>query len=90
MIFHLSVTSIFLSPLAGKLDEDKVLKFGSSKELIKSAANTLKGKSDPPNHLGDSIEEAHQVASCDYVHNTSWGAKVSNQKIRKPQIERSY
>jgi hypothetical protein len=62
------------------LVEDKLLEFGSSKEFIKSAAHALKGKSNPPNHLGDSNEAAHQVASYGYEYSTSWGAEVSNQK----------
>jgi hypothetical protein len=38
--------------LAGKLVEDKLLEiFGTSKELIKSAAHALKEKRDPPDHL---------------------------------------
>jgi hypothetical protein len=69
---------------AGKLVEDKLLEFGTSKELIKSAAYALKGKRDPPDHLWHSIEAAHQVASCDYEYNTSWGTdKVSRQKNMK-------
>jgi hypothetical protein len=68
----------------GKLVEDKLLEFGTSKELIKSAAYALKGKRDPPDHLWHSIEAAHQVASCDYEYNTSWGTdKVSRQKNMK-------
>jgi hypothetical protein len=66
--------------MTGKLVEDKLLEFGSSKELIKSAAHALKGKRDPPNHLWDSIEAADQVASCDYEYSTGWGREVSNQK----------
>jgi len=66
--------------MAGNLVEDKLLEFGSSKELIKSVAHAFKGKRDPPNHLWDSIEAAHQVASCGYESSTSWGKEVSNQK----------
>ncbi|KAE8075660.1 hypothetical protein FH972_014354 [Carpinus fangiana] len=58
------------------LVEDKLLEFRSSKEFIKSAAHALKGKSNPPNHLGDSNEAAHQVASCGYEYSSSWGAEL--------------
>jgi hypothetical protein len=71
--------------LVGKLVENKLLEFGSSKELMKSAAHALKGNIDPPNHLWESIEAAHQVANCNYEYNSSWGTKVSNpKKIWKP------
>jgi hypothetical protein len=74
---------IFLLCMTGKLVEDKLLEFGSSKELIKSAAHALKGKRDPPDHLWDSIEAADQVASCNYEYSTGWGREVSNQKNMK-------
>lgn len=64
---------IFLFLLVGKLLEDKLLEFGSSKDLIISVAHALKGKTNPPYHLGDCIEAAHQVASCSYEYGTSWG-----------------
>ncbi|XP_059452413.1 cellulose synthase-like protein H1 [Corylus avellana] len=60
----------------GKLVENWLLEFGSSKELIKSAAHALKGNTDPPNHLSDSIEAAHQVANCSYEYNSSWGTEL--------------
>jgi hypothetical protein len=67
--------------LAGKLVEDKLLEFGTSKELIKSAALALKGKRDSPDDLWHSIEAAYQVASCDYEYGTSWGTyKVCSKK----------
>ncbi|XP_059452776.1 cellulose synthase-like protein H1 [Corylus avellana] len=59
-----------------KLDEDKLLEFGSSKELIKSIAHALKGNKDPPDHLWDSIEAAHQVAKCDFEYSTNWGTEL--------------
>jgi hypothetical protein len=66
------------------LVEDKLLEFGSSKKLVKSVAHALQGKRDPPDHLWDSIEAAHQVASCGYEYSTSWGIEVRNKKIWKP------
>ncbi|XP_062150899.1 cellulose synthase-like protein H1 [Alnus glutinosa] len=79
--FHRRKIIYGLSPdttesINGKLVEDKLLEFGSSKELIKSAAHALKGKRDPPNHLWDSIEAANQVASCDYEYSTGWGREL--------------
>jgi hypothetical protein len=68
------------------LVENKLLEFGSSKELIKSAAHALKGNTDPPNHLRESIEAAYQVANCGYEYNSGWGTKVSNNKYGNPEL----
>ncbi|XP_062152368.1 cellulose synthase-like protein B4 isoform X2 [Alnus glutinosa] len=74
IIYGLSPNTV--ESIKGNLVEDKLLEFGSSKELIKSVAHALKGKRDPPNHLWDSIEAAHQVASCGYESSTSWGKEL--------------
>ncbi|KAK4577328.1 hypothetical protein RGQ29_027733 [Quercus rubra] len=50
--------------------------FGSSKELIKSGANALKGKTDPPPNLLNSIQASYQVSGSGYEYGTSWGTKV--------------
>jgi hypothetical protein len=62
------------------LAEDILSKFGSSKELIKSAAYALKGKTDPPTNLRNSIQAAYQVSGSSYEYGTSWGTKVSDKK----------
>uniref|UniRef100_A0A2N9J5C4 Glycosyltransferase 2-like domain-containing protein n=1 Tax=Fagus sylvatica TaxID=28930 RepID=A0A2N9J5C4_FAGSY len=59
-----------------KLAEDILSKFGSSKELIKSAAYALKGKTDPPTNLRNSIQAAYLVSGSSYEYGTSWGTKV--------------
>ncbi|XP_059449352.1 cellulose synthase-like protein H1 [Corylus avellana] len=79
--FHRRKIIYGLSPdtmesINGKLVEDKLLEFGSSKELIKSVAYALKGKTGPADHLWDSIEAAHQVANCGYEFSTSWGTEL--------------
>jgi hypothetical protein len=84
VFFPFCVTNIlfFSLPLAEKFAEDILSKFGSSKELIKSAAHALKGKIDPPANLWNSIQAAYQVAGSAYEYGTSWGTKVSNQEER--------
>ena len=54
--------------------------FGSSKELIKSGANALKGKTDPPSNLSNSIQASYQVSGSGYEYGTNWGTKVRNIK----------
>lgn len=44
---------------------------------MKSAARALGGKANDPKSPSDFIEAAHQVAGCDFEHNTSWGKEVS-------------
>jgi hypothetical protein len=66
--------------MTGKLAEDALPEFGSSKELIKSAVLALKGNTNPSNCLWTYIQAAYQIASCKYEYGTSWGTKVSNQK----------
>ncbi|KAE8075652.1 hypothetical protein FH972_014346 [Carpinus fangiana] len=75
--FHRRKIIYGLSPdtmesINGKLVEDKLLEFGSSKEMIKSVAYALKGKTGPTDHLWDSIKAANQVASYGYEYSTSW------------------
>lgn len=62
--------------------EDLLKGFGSSKELIRSAAYALEGKleADSPRCLSSSLEAAHEVASCTYEYNTDWGNKVRSSK----------
>jgi hypothetical protein len=76
-IFPFCMTSIFLFYLTGKFLEDTLLEFGSSKELIKSAIQALKGKTDPSDDLWTSIQAAYQIASYKYESGTGWGTKVS-------------
>ena len=43
---------------------------------MKSVAHALKGKTNSPDHLSNSIDTAYQVAGCGYEHGTSWGRQV--------------
>ena len=70
-----------LSPLSEKLIESILLNFGSSTELINSAAKALKGKTDIVASLRNSIHAANQVSGSCYEYGTSWGTTVSNQKM---------
>ncbi|KAF7805783.1 cellulose synthase-like protein H1 isoform X1 [Senna tora] len=55
-------------------DETMVKRFGGSKELVKSAASALEGKTYSPCHnVSNSLEAAIQVASCEYEYGTAWG-----------------
>ena len=58
------------------LAEEILKRVGSSKELMKSVAHALKGKTNSPDHLSNSIDTAYQVAGCGYEHGTSWGRQV--------------
>ncbi|QCE09538.1 cellulose synthase A [Vigna unguiculata] len=64
----------------GKLGEKKLLtqQFGSSKEFIKSADHALDWKTNFHNDSSpsDCIEEAVQVAGCEYECGTWWGEKI--------------
>ena len=66
--------------LAEKTANNILSNFGISKELIKSGANALKGKTDPPPNLLNSIQASYQVSGSAYEYGTSWGTKVSNIK----------
>ena len=66
--------------LAEKMANNILSNFESSKELIKSSANALKGKTDPPPNLSNSIQASYQVNGSRYEYGTSWGTKVSNIK----------
>ena len=55
------------------LAEEILKRVGTSKELMKSVAHALKGKTNSPDHLSNSIDTAYQVASCGYEHGTSLG-----------------
>ncbi|GAV73787.1 Cellulose_synt domain-containing protein [Cephalotus follicularis] len=57
-------------------DQDLIMKFGKSNELIQSVSHALKGREDYSRDLKNSIEAAHQVAGCGYEYGTSWGTKV--------------
>ncbi|XP_044466004.1 cellulose synthase-like protein B4 [Mangifera indica] len=62
----------------GKLYDNESLKeYGNSKEFMKSAVDALKGKTDYfRSSLSNSLEAAHQVASCSYEYCTGgWGKK---------------
>ncbi|KAE8075655.1 hypothetical protein FH972_014349 [Carpinus fangiana] len=80
--FHRRKVIYDLSPyhtvesINGKFLEDTLLEFGSSKELIKSAIQALKGKTDPSDGLWTSIQAAYQIASCKYEYGTGWGTKL--------------
>jgi hypothetical protein len=63
------------------LAEDTLLEFGSSKELIKSVVQALKGKMDPSYSLCTYIEAAYQIASYEYEYGTGWGTKVSDHMV---------
>lgn len=69
----------FVRNLAGNIVEDELLKkFGNSKEFIKSAAQTLKGKTGGySSNISRSLDEAHRVADCGYEYGSSWGDEVS-------------
>ncbi|XP_020238399.1 cellulose synthase-like protein H1 isoform X2 [Cajanus cajan] len=63
----------------GELGEKILIQqFGSSKELVKSAAHVLLGKVKFPNDVSPSsfIEAAIQVAGCGYEYSTFWGKKI--------------
>ena len=53
-------------------------KFGASKELVKSAAYALEGRTHSPNdvNVSKSLEAANQVAGCGYEYGTGWGDQV--------------
>lgn len=53
-------------------------KFGASKELMKSAACALEGRTYSPNavNIANVIEAASQVAGCGYEYGTGWGKQV--------------
>jgi len=74
IIYGLSPDHIVES-INGKLVENTLLEFGSSKELIKSTIQALKGNTDPSDNLWTSIEAAYQIASCEYEYGTGWGTK---------------
>ncbi|KAG7983395.1 hypothetical protein I3843_04G104400 [Carya illinoinensis] len=74
IIYGLSVDD--LGSTNANLAEDICSKFGNSKELIKSVADALKGKTRPPNSLQSCIEAAYQVSGCGYENGTSWGTKM--------------
>ncbi|KAL4620098.1 hypothetical protein ACB092_06G128900 [Castanea dentata] len=61
------------------VNEEILKRVGSSKELMKSVAHALKGKTNSPDHLSNSIDTAYQVAGCGYEHGTSWGRQVQEQ-----------
>lgn len=54
-------------------------KFGDSKEIMKTSAHALEGKTYFPNHTNISIaiDIAAQVASCGYEQGTGWGKQVN-------------
>ncbi|XP_075672234.1 cellulose synthase-like protein H1 isoform X2 [Castanea sativa] len=60
------------------VNEEILKRVGSSKELMKSVAHALKGKTNSPD-LSNSIDTAYQVAGCGYEHGTSWGRQVQEQ-----------
>ncbi|CAN8232009.1 unnamed protein product [Cochlearia groenlandica] len=59
----------------GSLSSDATtMKYGSSKEMVKSVANALQRKPNPQNiTLANFIEAAKQVGHCLYEYQTSWG-----------------
>nr|POE98882.1 cellulose synthase-like protein h1 [Quercus suber] len=61
------------------VNEEILKSVGSSKKLMKSIAHALKGKTNSPDHLSNSIDTSYQVASCGYEHGTSWGRQVQEQ-----------
>ncbi|KAL5861432.1 hypothetical protein ACOSQ4_002728 [Xanthoceras sorbifolium] len=60
-----------------RVDNDEMLlkEFGNSKELIKSAAHALKGDTNFPKDLSNSLDVAHRVAGSTYEYGSSWGEK---------------
>ncbi|KAL0001659.1 hypothetical protein SO802_015440 [Lithocarpus litseifolius] len=65
-----------VDPVNEKLIESILLNFGSSTELINSAAKALKGKIDTVANLRNFIHAANQVSSSCYEYGTSWGTTV--------------
>nr|POE84739.1 cellulose synthase-like protein h1 [Quercus suber] len=59
-----------------KMANNILSNFGGSNELIKSGANALKGKTDPPPNFSNSIQASYQVSGSGYEYGTSWGTKV--------------
>ncbi|XP_027345546.1 cellulose synthase-like protein H1 isoform X2 [Abrus precatorius] len=59
-------------------EEELKQKFGASKEVVKSAAHALKGRTYSPNHINISkaVEVASQVAGYGYEYGTAWGKQV--------------
>ena len=49
------------------LAEEILKRVGSSKELMKSVAHALKGKTNSPDHLSNSIDTAYQVVGMSMV-----------------------
>ena len=64
-------------------------KFGSSREIVKSAADALEGKTYSANYSNPSsfLEAAIQVSACGYEFGTAWGKQVIlNKNINILQI----
>nr|XP_023915035.1 cellulose synthase-like protein H1 [Quercus suber] len=74
VIYSLSPNNV--DPVNEKLIESILLNFGSSTELINSAAKALKGKTDTVANLRNSIHAANQVSGSSYEYGTSWGTTV--------------
>ncbi|KAK7272278.1 hypothetical protein RJT34_28775 [Clitoria ternatea] len=63
----------------GKLAEEILMKqFGSSKAFVIALVHALEGSAHSPNDISPSnfVEEATQVANCDYEYGTSWGKQM--------------
>jgi len=80
LIYMLLVCLKLLANFSGnRLSDDELeQKFGNSKEMMKTAARALEGKTHLPNDIDISIavDIAAQVASCGYEHGSGWGKQV--------------
>lgn len=58
-------------------EEELKQKFGASKEMMKSAACALEGRTSPNAiNIAKVIDLANQVAGCGYEYGTGWGKQV--------------
>ena len=64
-------------------EEELKQKFGTSKEIMKSVACTLEGRTYSYNDINISnvVDVASQVAGCAYEYGTGWGKQVFKTNI---------
>lgn len=82
--FFLLFVSVLLADFAGNNISEKELnkKFGTSEELVKSAAFALEGRTYSHNiNVSEALQAASQVASCEYEYGTGWGDQVETYVI---------
>ncbi|CAJ1979071.1 unnamed protein product [Sphenostylis stenocarpa] len=80
VIYGLSPDNVKKAKVSGKSisEEELKQKFGASKEMMKSAACALEGRTYSPNdiNIANAIEVANDVSGYGYEYGTGWGKQV--------------